>query len=368
MATFDPTRNVWRLTATTNRPGQPRRRKVRDFHAPNTRAGRKAADAEEVRFRDRVAAEAGTGAYAGTFAQAAADWVNRNREDWSPNTVVQVEGSLRDHINPHIGATRLEAVTAEAVANMYAAWANVRRPGGYGKPTRRRWHGMVRAIFSDAMRLGRLERDPMVRVRPAGSLNADSPPTVPTQAEVEAAIAAAPSELARLFFTIAARTGARRDSILNLRWRDVNLDAATLFYGVTKENHPYTVVIDDGLVAQLRAGRKNAMETAMALGLGRRLNDLYPFSSDGGLTPWYYSSPSHAWRKAADAAGLADVRLHDLRHFHASQCLAKRFSHREVAARLGCTEANVLRTYSHLVDSDADHRIADMVGAMFADG
>jgi integrase len=362
MATFNPERQVWRLTATASRPGEARRRRVRDFHAPDTRAGRRAAEAAEVRFRDEIAAELETTVYAGTFAAAAADWVKRNREDWSPLNVKHVERALRAHVNPTLGPIALEAVSAEDVENLYADWS----AAGYAKPTRRRWHGMVRAIFSEAIRLGRLTVDPMVRVKPAGRTKADTPPTIPSPDDIEAAIEAAPTAMAGRFFTMAARTGARRDSILNLRWRDVDLDAATLHFTVTKEDEPYTVAIDDGLVAELRSQRREALETAMALGLGRRIGDLYLFSSDGGATPWGVSWPSHAWRKAADKVGLYEVRLHDLRHFHASRLLKARFSHAEVAERLGCTEANVIRTYSHVVDRDADRRAADVVGALFS--
>jgi len=363
MATYNAARQVWRLTARSSAPGTARRRKVRDFHAPNTRAGRRAAEAEEIRFRDEVA---GAPDYAGSFAEAAANWVNRNREDWSPLTVGHVERALADHINPTLGHLRLEAVTAEDVANLYAAWAAPAKR--YARSTRRRWHGIVRAIFSDAMHLGRLTVDPMVRVKAPGNVKAETPLTIPTPEEVAAAIAAAGTPRDALFLTIAARTGARRGSILGLRWRDVDLDGARLHFTVTKEDAPYTVIVDDGLVAQLRAARRAARETAMALGVGRRLDDLYVFSKNGGVTAWNVSWPTHAWRGAADAAGLTDVRLHDLRHFHASQLLRARFSHAEVAQRLGCTEANVIRTYSHVVDRDADRRAAEVVGALFAAG
>lgn len=364
MATYNASRQAWRITATASRPGEARRRRVRDFHAPNTRAGRRAAEAAEVRFRDEIAAELAADTYAGTFAEAAADWVKRNREDWSPLNVRHVERALRAHVIPTLGPIALEEVTAEDIANLYADWAEA----GYAKPTRRRWHGMVRAIFSEAIRLGRLTVDPMVRVKPAGRTRADTPPTIPEPDDIEAAIAAAPTVKAGRFFKAAARTGARRDSVLNLRWRDVDLDEATLHFTVTKEDEPYTVAIDAELVAELRTMRREALETAMALGLGRRIGDLYLFSSDGGLTPWGVSWPSHAWRKAADAVGLYEVRLHDLRHFHASRLLKARFSHAEVAERLGCTEANVIRTYSHVVDRDADRRAAGVIGDLFAAG
>ncbi len=367
MARYDEQRGVWRLTATASRPGQKRRRVLRDFKAPHTPAGAKAAERAELILQAETATKAdAAAAYAGTFRSYAERWVDRNRQDWSPGTVEQVEHTLARHVYPHIGTMPLAAPDApDRIEDMYAAWAN--HPRRYSKPTRRRWHAMVRAVFSHAIKRGAINVDPMVRVDAAGAATADIPPTVPAKADLEAALAAAPTPAARLFFMLAAYTGARRGSIVSLRWHEVDLEAGTLFFRKTKENNPYTVAIEAQLVAELKATRLRAMETAMALGLGRRLAELYLFSKDGGLTPWNVSWPTHIWRRTADAVGLYDVRLHDLRHFHASHCLAQGISHADVAHRLGCTEANVLRTYSHRVNSDADRRAAQLIEAMFAD-
>jgi integrase len=49
------------------------------------------------------------------------------------------------------------------------------------------------------------------------------------------------------------------------------------------------------------------------------------------------------------------TRLHDLRHTAASQMLMAGVPISIVAERLGCTEANILRTYRHLIPgSDRD--------------
>jgi integrase len=69
-------------------------------------------------------------------------------------------------------------------------------------------------------------------------------------------------------------------------------------------------------------------------------------------------------RAAVEAAGLPDgTSFHDLRHFYASSLIAGGESVVVVAARLGDTTAEVLKTYAHMFpdDSDRTRRIMDDV-------
>ena len=73
------------------------------------------------------------------------------------------------------------------------------------------------------------------------------------------------------------------------------------------------------------------------------------FSDDGGPKHWNLSWPSHAWKRYSMKAGVKPTRLHDLRHTAASQMLMAGIPISIVAERLGCTEANVVRTYRHFI-------------------
>ena len=253
---------------------------------------------------------------------------------------------------------------------MYAGWARA----GYSGSAMRRWHGMVRAIFTDAERLGLIVRSPMGRVRAAGGA-APERMSIPEPADIRRVIDAAASPDAALFFQLAASTGARRGTLVALRWRDVDLAAGTITfrYAVTvgddgpvikgtKANRPYAVHLTAQAATDLRAAYARAGESALGLGLAGGLADLFVFSADGGHKHWSVEYPSHAWRIACARAGLEGCRLHDLRHFSATQLLGSGVPYRVVAERLGCTEANVMKTYSHWVPSGEDARAAQVIG------
>jgi len=370
MPSYDDTRKAWRLMADANAPGEKRRRVVRHRHDIPKR-DRAAAVAAEQALRNELAArrESAYGA-PGTFADLAAKWVNVNRGRWSPTTTDTTEQALAAHINPHIGHLAADRITALQIQTMYAAW----EADGYAPPTRLRWHRIVRTIFGRAERWGAITWSPMGKVDATGG-RALERMHMPTAAEVRKVIANAASPMAAVFFELAATTGARRGTLVALRWHNVNLDAATVTFThaairskagdaikATKANRPYTVALTPATVAVLRAHKLRATETALALGLG---GTGYVFSSDGGTSPWSVQYPSHAWLYATRKAGVS-CRLHDLRHFAASHMLAARMSAGEVAAVLGCTEANVITTYSHLVTTDGAERAAAAMAAVMA--
>ena len=60
------------------------------------------------------------------------------------------------------------------------------------------------------------------------------------------------------------------------------------------------------------------------------------FSRDGlGEEPWYPDSITRRFHRLCERAGLGGMRLHDLRHYVATQLLAAGVDVRTVAGRLG---------------------------------
>jgi integrase len=376
---WDESRRVWRISAETGRVDGRRQRTVRAVAAPNTRAGKRKAEQAEIRLRAEVLADleargAVARVQAGSFAELAAGWLERNLHRWSPKTVREVAYALRRYILPRLGDTPADGVTPAQIETIYAGWE-----ARYSPSTVRRWHGIIRAVFADAERLGLIARNPMRRVRPGGG-PAPERMLMPSPADVRAVIGSAASLAVATFLELAAATGARRGSLVALRWRDIHLDHGTVTFAHavtvgpdgrqhlkgTKANRPYAIGLGDTALAALREHRARAAETALALGLSARLDGLFVFSADGGQTHWSVHYPSHAWLKAARRAGVAGIRLHDLRHFAATRLLAAAVPPRVVADRLGCTEANVIRTYSHRVPSGEDARAAQILDTLLA--
>jgi integrase len=76
------------------------------------------------------------------------------------------------------------------------------------------------------------------------------------------------------------------------------------------------------------------------------------FSHDAGVNPWRPDYATHAFAALRKSLDLDGVRLHDLRHFVATQMLAAGDSPVQVAGRLGhSTPAVTMSTYAHWIQS-----------------
>jgi integrase len=161
---------------------------------------------------------------------------------------------------------------------------------------------------------------------------------------------------------LAATTGMRRAEVLSLRWVDVDLDAGRLAVrqayisidGGAQFSEPKTrqsrrtIDLDARTVEMLRAWADEQGDERQAWASAGEDHGLVFTREDGSPIP-----PDHfsrAFRRHAMAAGLRPIRLHDLRHTHASLLLASGINPKVASERLGHhSVAFTLDVYSHVV-------------------
>lgn len=356
-------------------------------HSTNNRAGAKAADArlaeliadvENGRLPDRRRADRASGI---TVAEVAERWqaANRPRQNkrtgawigWSPKTAKTHAFNFRRYILPTLGRRPVGRVTGLDLDDLYGMLETdlSLAPSGV-----LRCHSQIRAMYSWALRKKLVESNPALsadppRIKP-GKLR------IPSMDDVRAVQAVAePSYSA--YVQLAATVGARRGTLVALRWGAVDLDKGTATFTTaiaesehgevekgTKADRPYVVSLGPTTVGVLRGHRSRGAEQAATIGVELE-HESFVFSDDGGLSHWNLSWPTHAWRKYSEKAGIPRVRLHDLRHTAASQMLMGGVPISVVAERLGCTEANILRTYRHFIPG-SDRDAAAMMDRLLA--
>lgn len=210
-----------------------------------------------------------------------------------------------------------------------------------------------------------------------------SPPRSP-QAEISPPT---PEELTRLllhvdgtdpelacFLRVSAFTGARRSQVCGLKWSDIDFEhrGVTFLRGVvdgpdgivvkdTKTHRAYAVAIGDPLVDVLRSHRTEMLKRAMLCGIGLPLDAfVFSFAADCS-TPWRPDYVTHQFSRSRRQVKLTSVRLHDLRHFMATELLAAGLPITTVAGRLGhARPATTLNVYGHFI-RPSDRAAADMM-------
>jgi integrase len=141
----------------------------------------------------------------------------------------------------------------------------------------------------------------------------------------------------REFFTLSLLTGARRQSLLAMRWGDVNLEKARWVIPAAWSKH------GDEMVVPLT--REAA---ALLTGMKERR----------GAAPWVFPSekaksghleePKTAWARLLQAAGIADLHVHDLRRTFGSRLAETGASGAVIAAAMGHKSLQSARSYLHL--------------------
>jgi integrase len=170
------------------------------------------------------------------------------------------------------------------------------------------------------------------------------------------------------FFRLAAYTGARRGELLFLRWSSVVLDdddphiwirGATAIVrgrrvdGTTKTGRVRRVTIDPGTVEVLRQHAERQSKEQETAG-GSWPDSDRVFRMEMG-TPLRTDLPGEIMRgtiRGLNKSGspLPAIRLHDLRHVHATLLLQAGVPVHVVAARLGHRDASMtLRVYAHVM-------------------
>jgi integrase len=301
--------------------------------------------------------------------------------------------NIRLHIKPAIGTVPLAKLTTERIDRLYrdlerGGRADHREGEGLSPRTVRYVHTILSAALGAAVKTRRLTRNPAADASPPTAKQAKAPEMHPWTAVQLAAFLGWAREHAPAGYPlwhVLAFTGMRRGEALALRWRDVDLDAAALrvrrsagmvrvagegaevVEGDTKSGKPRLVDLDGPTAAVLRAHKRE--RGALALQLAR--DDALVFGDiEGG-----HRNPEHVSRQFARdttrcRAELGDdalpvIRLHDLRHTHATILLTAREPVHVVSQRLGHASAMVTMTvYAHVLPGsqrDAARLFAELV-------
>jgi integrase len=275
---------------------------------------------------------------------------------------------------PTIGDVRLSKLTARHLDALYTALTK----RGLAPATVRQIHALLRAALNQAVRWGLVGRNvAQLASAPSQPQREQRPPT----AEQVHALIDAASEIEPMFglyVRVVAATGMRRSEACGLRWIDVDLHSGRLRVArshvslpgavgdrPTKTRSARTVTLDDGTVGALRAGWRAARRLARFAGVDddtRRAGYVFSFDADGAGA-WRGDTVSARWERARRAAGIGGVRLHDLRHWQATQLLDAGVPVPTVAARLGHADGTTtMKIYAHRTER-ADEQAALVVGA-----
>ncbi len=304
-----------------------------------------------------------------TVADALDAWLETNAPTWAASTV-------RDQTS-RASLVKADKIARTVVDRLSVAdvdrWHARLRDRGVGEASIRNQHLVLRAAMSLAARWGWVSTN-VVAIATLGRRKS-VPRAAMVGADVRKVIAAAAERdpAAGLALRLAAVTGARRAELCALVWSDLDGDRLTIDSsiaivrtGTTDDKRQPDLVDAATKTANQRTVRLDEQTIAMIEALRAVRKQWGPWMLNPGERPLNPERLTNWWRLARRDAGLDERwRLHDLRHWSATEAIGHGHDIRTVAGRLGhANPAMTLRTYAHAIEG-ADIGVAEtLAGAL----
>jgi integrase len=243
------------------------------------------------------------------------------------------EGYLRKHVIPRWGKVRLVDIEQADVAKWLAEKGETLAPATVEK---------IRVLFARSFQLASQwgvpggERNPVRAVPRKAFSNARDRYLSAEEAErLSKAVAASRNTQLKYIVGLLLLTGARRSELLNAKWQDVDVQRRMWLVPLSKSGKARHIPLSQTAVDLI--GK-----------LPRFKNCPYLLPNPDTLKP--FASIKHSWQTAREAAGLGDVRIHDLRHSAASFMINAGIDLYTVGKILGHSSMTSTARYSHVAN------------------
>jgi integrase len=308
-------------------------------------------------------------------------------ERWLAYIKTQVAASTHDRYSeliqnntvPVLGAIRLVKLRPEHISHAYSrALTDGRHKGGGGLAplTVRHMHTVLKQALKQACIWRAISHNPASLVK-SPRVTRREMRTLDTDATAKM-IQAAQGTPILIPVLLGVLCGLRRGEICALRWRSVDLDAGRLAIVAsvrpddgdrrekeTKSGRGRAVTLPPMLVTELRRHRTEQAQQLLRLGV-RLTDDHHVLTTEDG-TPVLPRSLTRGFSRFMRQHRLPQIRLHDLRHSHATHLLAAGVHPKIAQERLGHSTVSItLDTYSHVLPGMQDDAVARVDAAIQA--
>jgi integrase len=286
------------------------------------------------------------------------EWLPAIQQTVRATTFVNYQGHVENHLVPRLGTVRLNELSGTLINRIYSELLSSGRTGNsecLSPTTVRRIHATLHRALRDAVRWGLLSDNPADRCDPPRARSDDVVEMRTWDVtQLRRFLETVRDDALYPVWHVLAMTGMRRGECLGMRWSDIELAEGRIavrkcLVAVGSEvrlSQPKTararrvIALDPSTIDVLatHAASRDPQDTA----------GLVFTSAEGGfLNP---NRVSKRFARLVAVSGLPRIRLHDLRHTHATIALRAGVHPKIVSERLGhSTVSLTLDVYSHAV-------------------
>ena len=276
-------------------------------------------------------------------------------EDFWKIYCADMETRLREHtmrtkkyivelkILPYFGNKRVNDITAADIRQ----WQNELIKMGYSPTYLKTINNQLSAIFNYAVRYYDLKSNPCAKAGSMGKSKAEEMDFWTGEEFRKFIDSVMNKRLSYMAFMILYWTGMRLGELLALNPKDVDLEKRTI--SITKS---YQRLGKKDVITPPKTSKSKRVITIpefLAADIKDYMDSLYDLQEDDRLFPITKYYLEHEMQRGIKESGVKRIRVHDLRHSHASMLIELGFSPLEIANRLGHEKVETtLNTYSHL--------------------
>ena len=276
-------------------------------------------------------------------------------EDFWKMYCADMETRLREHtmrtkkyivelkILLYFGNKRVNDITAADIRQ----WQNELIKMGYSPTYLKTINNQLSAIFNYAVRYYDLKSNPCAKAGSMGKSKAEEMDFWTVEEFRKFIDSVMNKRLSYMAFMTLYWTGMRLGELLALNPKDVDLEKRTI--SITKS---YQRLGKKDVVSPPKTPKSKRVITIpefLATDIKDYMDSLYDLQENDRLFPITKYYLEHEMQRGIKESGVKRIRVHDLRHSHASMLIELGFSPLEIANRLGHEKVETtLNTYAHL--------------------
>ena len=276
-------------------------------------------------------------------------------EDFWKMYCADMETRLREHtmrtkkyivelkILPYFGDKRVNDITAADIRQ----WQNELIKMGYSPTYLKTINNQLSAIFNYAVRYYGLKSNPCAKAGSMGKSKAEEMDFWTGEEFRKFIDSVMNKRLSYMAFMTLYWTGMRMGELLALNPKDIDLEKRTI--SITKS---YQRLGKKDVITPPKTPKSKRVITIpefLAADIKDYMDSLYDLQENDRLFPITKYYLEHEMQRGIKESGVKRIRVHDLRHSHASMLIELGFSPLEIANRLGHEKVETtLNTYAHL--------------------
>ena len=278
-----------------------------------------------------------------TFESVATKYLEWCKATLKPTTYEDRQLNFHYHFFPYFGKMKMENITKSVVREWQLSVLN----GDYKPSTLRKLHLYLSAFFTYCVELGYYEVKPMPKA-------IGSPKAVHidywTMEEFEKFINAIDIPFYQVVFRLLYCTGMRIGELRALTYADFDFNENTV--SITKNIH--TIRGEEFITTPktVKSIRTISIPKDLMILVGRYFISNFGMKENDRLFPYAISSIRKAFENGIKKSGVKRIRIHDLRHSHASMLVNMGMPINMISKRLGHENVQTtLDIYTHLYES-----------------